>query len=652
MTQSDSHPDDPGQRHGKPHSHAGLALLTLGALGVVYGDIGTSPLYAINEMFFGHALSSFTRTDVLGGISLVFWALTMVVAIKYVFFVLRADSDGEGGVFALYNLIADLPKSHPVLLGLLIIAAGLLYGDGIITPAISVISAVEGVRIVTHSLEPYIIPITIAILTGLFAIQKNGTHKVGRLFGPVMIVWFTAIGVIGTTAVIHTPGILAALNPLHAYAFLRNHSFVTTLLTLGSVMLVITGGEAMYADMGHFGRTPIRLGWYLVAYPALVANYFGQGAYLLSGHEILGGNIFFSMVPRLLLAPMVLLATLATIIASQALISGAFSLTMQAISLRLLPYLPIKHTHEEHEGQIYIPQINWALYVGAVLLVLIFQSSNKLASAYGLAVSGVMLVTTLGMIVIASRLWKWNRVYVYGLFIPFAMIDALFLLSNSLKFVEGGFIPLTIGLSIFGIIETWKWGRYHTIHTFNTYKTMTVREIVRLQQTTPLDLPRTMVFLTRKAITETTDTVPIQLQRYWERNAVLPQHLVMLNVDLLKVPHAKQRVRINNFTEGNDKNGTVTSITVQFGFMEDPDLEPLVRYFIRNKDIPSTHPPEQWVFKALHERVIPSAKASWLTRVRFAMYQFIHRNTEKADEYFGLGDDHQLTIDVCPVELS
>lgn len=647
MTTEQSEAIKPAKSH-----HTGLLLLVLGALGVVYGDIGTSPLYAINEIFFGHAMSHFTRMDVIGGISLVFWALTLVVAIKYVFLVLRADNDGEGGVFSLYSLIAELPKSSPILLGLLVIAAGLLYGDGIITPAISVISAVEGMRILTSTLEPYIIPITIAILTGLFAIQKNGTHKVGKLFGPVMVIWFITIGITGILAIQHTPDILTALSPIYAYTFLTTHSLPTILFTLGSVMLVITGGEAMYADMGHFGKLPIRIGWYAIAYPALVANYLGQGAYLLSGHEIYGNNIFFSMVPHAFLAPMVVLSTCATIIASQALISGAFSLTAQAISLRLLPYLPIRHTHEAHEGQIYIPQINWALYVGAVLLVLTFQSSNRLAGAYGLAVSGVMFITTLGMITIAKRIWKWNNILTYGIFIPFAVLDGFFLLSNSLKLIEGGFIPLGIGLTIYGIIETWKWGRKHTLNTFNRQKTMTVREIIKLQRTTPNDLPRTMVFLNRTPVTTLDDHIPIQLQRYWDRNNGLPEHLVLLNVELLRVPHAPERLTVRQLTKRDEPTGTVTSISANFGFMEDPELEPLVRQFIRHEDVPSEQSPKQWIFRVLHERLQLHGSAHVGTKLQYMVYDFLHRNSLKADEYFGLGDDHMLTIDVCPVELS
>lgn len=633
-------------------SHSKLFLLALGALGVVFGDIGTSPLYAVKEIFFGKAfLNNFSTLDVLGGISMVFWALTLVVSINYIFIVLRADSEGEGGVFALYNLITSLPKPVAFLPLLLIFAAGLLYGDGMITPAISVISAVEGLNIITTSLKPFVIPITIAILTGLFMIQSQGTHKVGKIFGPVMVVWFSAIGIFGLLNIIAKPDILAAINPYYAFNFLTHHPLSTIFLTMGSVMLVITGGEAMYADMGHFGKLPIRLSWFTVAFPALTLNYLGQGAYLLSGKTVTDGNIFFSMIPPALLVPMVILATLATIIASQALISGVFSLTMQAISLRLLPYIKVTHTHEEHAGQVYIGAVNWALYIGTVILVLTFKSSSNLAGAYGLAVSGDMFINTLGMIVIATQLWKWNKLLAFTVFLPFVLIDSTFLLANSLKIFEGGFVPLSIAFTMFGIILIWKWGRNHTQTSFNSTQTMTIAKLIEIQRSTPNDLPRTMVFMTRTPIGNLMDQVPIQMERFWQHNDKLPEHLVFLNIVLLKSPHAKQRVLVNHFTKPNEKTGTVTSLTVQFGFMEDPNIEPLVQEFIKNKEIPSNHPADKWIFHIIHERPQQPKDANFWTKIKFGIYKFIQRNTDNADDYFGLGQQHDLTIDVFPVVL-
>lgn len=627
-------------------------MLTLGALGIVYGDIGTSPLYAINEIFLSKGAHTITPLAVFCGISLVFWALTLVVAIKYVFFVLRADSEGEGGVFALYNLIRSIPKVSAIIPGLLIIAAGLLYGDGIITPAISVISAVEGLNNITSTFKPYIVPLTVVILSGLFLVQKQGTHKVGKIFGPIMLVWFATIGTLGFLSIAQTPSILQALNPMYAIQCLITQPLSTTLLILGSVMLVITGGEAMYADMGHFGRTPIQVGWYAVAYPALILNYLGQGAYLLSGRPIVAENLFYSMVPQVALIPIVILATMATIIASQALISGAFSLTMQAISLRLLPYLPIVHTHKDHEGQVYLGSINAALYIGTILLVCIFQSSTKLAGAYGLAVSGVMFVTTLGMMVVAQKLWHWKSLFVTVVFVPFLLLDTLFLSSNSLKIFEGGWIPLAIGLAIYITIQIWQWGRYHTIKTFDETPTISIATLVKRQQADPDNQKRTVVFLSRKNVSSMEDKIPIQLQRYIERHETLPEHIVLLNVVLTKQPHAHPRTIIHHFTKDNPNNGTVTGLTVQFGFMEDPDIEPLVKEFIKNKEIPSQHAPSKWIFNIIHERVSIMDHADIWTKLRFMIYQFLQRNSDTADHYFGLGQDHQLIIDVLPVRLT
>ena len=421
--------------HLTKRSKLGVLGLSFGALGIVYGDIGTSPLYSVNEMFFGHYRPELSHTNILSLISLVIWSLIIVVAFKYVFWVLKADNEGEGGVFALFALLRQ-HKNKIVLSvsALLIIAAGLLFGDGIITPAISVLSAVEGLKVITPTLNPYVVPITIAILTGLFAIQSRGTHKIGKLFGPVILVWFFALAALGLREIISSPAILEAFNPLHAARAFTLFPAEKLLILLGSVMLVVTGGEALYADMGHFGALPIRLSWFTIVMPCLILNYLGQGAYLLQGKEVISDNLFYSLVPSSLLAPMVILASMATVIASQALISGAFSLTSQGIALGLLPRLKISNTNEHHEGQIYISFVNWSLFVGCVLLVIGFGSSAALASAYGLAVSGVMVVTTLSMILIARKLWNWSRLASLGLFVPLLAFDSMFLTANSLKF--------------------------------------------------------------------------------------------------------------------------------------------------------------------------------------------------------------------------
>jgi KUP system potassium uptake protein len=418
--------------HQEKTSSKKLAVLTLAALGVVYGDIGTSPLYAIKEIFFSHHHSvAIERTNILGALSLVVWALTIIVTFKYIVYVLRADYGGHGGVFALYALLKK--KKLPgviVVSGLLMLAAGLLFGDGMITPAISVISAVEGLSLITSAFDSYVVPITIAILVLLFLVQKKGTAKIGRIFGPITTIWFIVIGLLGLRYVLLQPEILLSFNPWLAVRFVLELPFKNLLLILGSVMLVIAGGEAMYADLGHFGKQPIRIGWFSLVYPALLLNYLGQGAYLLSGQAVINSNIFFSMVPTFMLIPMVVLATLATIIASQALITGVFSLTAQAISLGLIPWVKVLHTHQDQEGQIYVPIINKALLIGCVLLVLIFRSSSGLASAYGLAVSGDMLVTSIAMILLSKYLWKWSWLKIGGVIIPLLVLESLFLTAN------------------------------------------------------------------------------------------------------------------------------------------------------------------------------------------------------------------------------
>ena len=399
--------NDAAASPASPHlSHAPrgkLAPLTIGALGVVYGDIGTSPLYAIDQIFSGPAAVARVPDNVLGAISLVIWTITLIVVIKYAWLVLRAENDGEGGVFALYSLIHRYRnKGGGVLLWSLMLGAGLLFGDGMITPAISVLSAVEGLEVVTPACAPYILPITVVLLTGLFAIQYKGASGVGVVFGPILIVWFVVIAALGGAAVMREPGILAAFNPFYGIVFLSKVGWREALLVLSALMLVVTGGEALYADLGHFGARPIRVGLFAVVFPALLLNYLGQGAYLLGGTPIAGGKLFYSLAPAPLLLPLVVLATMATVIASQALISGAFSLTWQAIGIGLLPRVDVQHTHHAHAGQIYVPFTNWGLYVGCVALVLGFGSASAMAAAYGLAVAGVMLITSLAMFVIAS----------------------------------------------------------------------------------------------------------------------------------------------------------------------------------------------------------------------------------------------------------
>src|SRR3974390_1560863 len=386
-------------------SSGSVGALAIGALGVVFGDIGTSPLYAIDQIFFGSADIGRTPENVLGAISLAIWTITVVVAIKYALLVLRADNDGEGGVFALYGLLHRFKgERRRVLLWSLMLGAGLLFGDGMITPAISVLSAVEGLEVATPAFSPYVVPITVILLTALFAVQFRGTTGIGVIFGPLLLVWFVTIAGLGLVAIAQQPAILAAFDPSYGTSFLMRAGPYGSLLILSAMMLVVTGGEAMYADLGHFGARPIRISWFAIVFPSLLLNYLGQGAYLLSGASVEGGKLFYNLVPQPLLVPLVVLATLATIVASQALISAAFSLISQAVGLGLFPRLNMRHTHQDYSGQIYIPFINWALYAGCIALVLVFRSSANLAAAYGLAVAGVLVITSAAMFSVARRL--------------------------------------------------------------------------------------------------------------------------------------------------------------------------------------------------------------------------------------------------------
>ena len=632
-----------------------LLGMSLAALGVVYGDIGTSPLYAVNEIFFGHAREAISRGDVLGIISIVFWALTLTVSIKYVLIVLRADSDGEGGVFALFSLIQNSAVNNrftKILSTLLIIAAGLLLGDGIITPAISVVSAIEGLKVMTTTFNPYIVPITIAILTGLFFIQSSGTHKIGKLFGPIIVVWFFAIGLIGASHIMAFPGVFQAINPIYAVRFFMTHEVHTLFIILGSVMLVMTGGEAMYADMGHFGKKPIRLSWFTLVYPMLLLNYFGQGAYMLSGKEVFADNIFYSMVPKTFLFPMVILATLSTIIASQALISGAFSLIAQAVSLGLLPFIKIVHTHEHHEGQIFIPAVNWLLYAGCVTLVIIFQSSSRLASAYGLAVAGVMLVTTLSMIAVSHYVWRWNWAKSLLIFIPFAALDLTFLSANSLKLFEGGYIPLGIGIFVLFVIQSWQWGRSQIAQTFDTYRKGMLKDLISMkEQKLYPEIPKSYIFMTPRKKT-LNDHMPALMNIFIDRYGALPKHIIFLTVVIEKRPYVeiKNRYEISNFGKVGWEHDTLASVVVRFGFMEDPNVENVLQDLANHNMILIDTDKHKWLIEVMHERVYKD-DVKGFNRFRSEMFKLLSRFSDSADHYFKLGDNEPLAIEAVPVKL-
>jgi KUP system potassium uptake protein len=631
----------------------GMLGLALGALGVVYGDIGTSPLYAINEIFH-HAGKNISTSFVLGMISTVFWSLTLIVAFKYVSLVLRADYDGEGGVFALFGHLNKMNKKGVGVITIaLILAAGLLFGDGLITPAISVLSAVEGLKVAAPSLGQYVIPITIAILTALFAIQSKGTHVVGKLFGPIILVWFVAIGLLGVRQIVSHPEIIGALNPVHIIFFMTHTKISELMLILGSVMLVVTGGEALFADMGHFGKKPIRISWFSVVYPMLVLSYLGQGAFLLSGQKIISDNIFFSMVPSPILLPMILLATMATIIASQALISGVFSLTNQGISRGYMPKLKIVNTNHEHEGQIYVPAINWLLYIGCVALVVAFGSSSKLAAAYGLAVAIDMVLTSVCMVYIAKFKWKWSIIASFGLFGILALIESMFLAANSLKFFQGGFVPISIALVGFMIMTTWKWGRQQVLQAYNNSEGLTIKEIIEMKHDTTNSFPRSLMVLSAKGIDSEDDKAPYQLQLFIDRYHYLPKHLIILTIDRVNKSYVKQssRYEVKEFDSDFSDGTSFFAVKAKFGFMETPDLQEVVQWIADNQEITPDDDMSEWIFSVAKERLIISDSSFAHHKIRYALFKFLTRNSEPTYSAFGLGEDARISMELVPVKV-
>lgn len=541
-----------------------LLTLTLGALGVVYGDIGTSPLYALRESFHaGHGLAP-TPAHVLGVLSLVFWSLVLIISVKYLVFVMRADNDGEGGILALTALVTPKRLRRGggryalILLGLF--GTALLYGDGAITPAISVLSAVEGLEVATPVFEPFILPITLVILTLLFSAQRLGTGGVGRLFGPVTVLWFSTLAVLGLVQILRQPGVLAAVNPAYAADFFLETGF-QGFLVLGSVFLVVTGGEALYADMGHFGRRPIRLAWFVLVLPALLLNYFGQGALIL-GDPAAAANPFYAMVPSWGLYPAVLLATLATVIASQALISGAFSLTMQAVQLGYLPRLRLEHTSAREFGQVYIGAINWALMLACTGLVLSFRSSSNLAAAYGVAVTLTMVITTL-LFFFLLRGWGWSLPLAGVLCGGFLIVELGFLGANLLKIPRGGWFPLVVAALLFTLMTTWKRGRQLLAQRLDERVKPLGEFIAEVSQHPPLRVPGTAVFMFRDPT-----LTPFSLVQNLECNRVLHERVVLLAVATEEVPRVRRRGRATVRALGEG----FYQVVLHFGFMERPNV--------------------------------------------------------------------------------
>lgn len=622
----------------KTSKHSVLAL-SFGALGIVYGDIGTSPLYALRESLSeAHGLPA-TPANVLGIMSLIFWSLILVISIKYLVFVMRADNRGEGGILALTSLVAPLNvrrgEGHWWLILLGLFGTALLYGDGMITPAISVLSAVEGLAVATPAFRPYILPSAVLILIVLFMLQSRGTGTVGALFGPVILLWFIVLAVLGIVNIIAEPRILAAINPFHACTFL-GHNAGKGFLVLGSVFLVITGGEALYADMGHFGPRPIRLGWFAVVLPALLLNYFGQGALIIDSPEAID-QPFYRMVPLWGLYPMIGLATLATVIASQALISGAFSLTMQAVQLGYIPRLKIDHTSAHQSGQVYLPAVNWSLMVACIGLVLSFRSSSNLAAAYGIAVTLTMVITAILLFVVMREKWHWSRQRALLLCGGFLAIDLAFFGANLFKILDGGWFPLVIGAVIFTLMTTWKQGREIVARQLRVGDIPVQTFVQSLSKHPPTRVPGTAVFLHSRQ-----GSVPPALVANLKHNHVAHQQVVFLAVETAAVPQVPkaQRLRIIPLGAG------FFQVILQVGFMEEPNVPPVLANLVSDQ---LSFLPSNTTYFLGRESLLVTKKLS-MARWREHLFALMSRNARNAAGFFRLPPDRVIEVGV-QVEL-
>jgi KUP system potassium uptake protein len=619
----------------------GLALLALGALGVVFGDIGTSPLYALQTVFSAdHQAVKPTESDVYGVISLVFWSITLIVSIEFVLLIMRADNDGEGGILALIAKVDGAPLRRPrvraALIALGLFGVALFYGDGIITPAISVLSAVEGVKVVEPSLGSLVLPITIAVLAALFAIQRFGTHAVGRVFGPVMLGWFALIAAAGLRRVLVHPAILKALSPHYGVEFFGHH-FGVAFISLGAIVLTLTGAEALYADMGHFGRRPISRAWFFVVFPALTLNYMGQGSLILASPEAID-NPFYLLIPHWGRVPMVVLATVATVIASQAVISGAFSVTRQAIQLGFLPRLTIRHTSAAEIGQVYAPAVNWTLLVAVVALVLGFESSTRLASAYGIAVTGTITVDTLLFLVVARTLWRKPGWLVALGALVFFTIDFAFLGANLTKAAHGGWFPLSVGVAMFAVLSTWRRGadRVHEARIEEEGSLRSFVEELRTIEPPPTRVPGTAVYLNARR-----ETTPLALRNGLEHTGVVHAAVVIISIETTKAPYVAEEERLVVDSLGYEDDG-ISHLTARYGFQDSPDVPGLLALAVE-EGLECEVDVENAVYFLSQVTVTPVSgpgMRGWRKRLFVAMF----RNAASPVDYFGLPADRTVTI--------
>jgi KUP system potassium uptake protein len=607
--------------HGDARSTTGFAALTLGSIGVVYGDIGTSPLYALREaVVAASAGGEVTSQAVLGVLSLILWALIIVVTLKYVLILLRADNNGEGGTLALMALAQrGVTKAAGTIVLLGIISGALFYGDAVITPALSVLSAIEGIKLVTAALDPYVVPLTVIILLALFAVQSRGTARVAAFFGPIMCVWFAVIAIAAIAPIIRQPEVLLALNPLYAVSFMLHHGMIG-FVTLGAVFLAVTGAEALYADLGHFGKRPIQTAWLFIVLPSLALNYLGQGALVIADPKAVE-NPFFLMFPDWALIPMVALATAATVIASQAVITGAYSLTQQAIQLGLLPRFEIRHTSESHYGQIFMPRINSLLLVMVMLMVLMFKSSSALASAYGISVTGTMVVTAMMGFVVIWKVWKWSPVAAAALIAPFLFLDLTFLAANLLKVWEGGWVPLALGAFVMLLMYTWRRGSRLLFEKSRKLEFPLADLVAMLEKRPPQRVSGTAVFLTSDPV-----SAPTALMHSLKHYKVLHEKNVILTIETAPTPRIDpaERVRLEPIS------ATFSKVTLRFGFMESPNVPKalaIARKLGWQFDIMSTS-------FFLSRRALKPAAHSGMPRWQDHLFIALSRTANDATDYF------------------
>jgi KUP system potassium uptake protein len=612
-----------------------IAFLTLAALGVVYGDIGTSPLYALRECFAGAHEIPVTTDNVLGVLSLIVWSLVVTVSIKYLLFVMRADNGGEGGILALVALVRTKggKRARGTLVAIGLFGAALLYGDGMITPAISVLSAVEGLGVATHVFEPFVVPITVAILVGLFVMQHRGTGGIGSIFGPVMILWFITIAGLGVPQIVQNPIVLRALDPLIGLSFLT-HQGLAAFLTLGSVFLSVTGAEALYADMGHFGRKPIRIAWFSLVLPSLLLNYFGQGALLLSDSGA-RSHPFFHLAPAWALYPMVVLSTIATVIASQAVISGAFSLTQQAIQLGYSPRFEIHHTSAHEKGQVYIPEINWMLMLATVGLVFGFRTSTNLAAAYGMAVTTTMVITTILAYVVARERWGWSTATTATISAAFLVIDLAFFGANVIKIEHGGWFPLLVASAVYAVMSTWHTGRMLVVRRMAETEIPLARFFDSVRAKPPVRVPGTGIFMTARP-----EGAPPILVHHLTHNKVLHEQVILLTVSIVDTPTVDpaSAIDVEKLQDG------FWRVVARFGFMETPNVPVALekaRALGLNWNAADTtfYLAHLTLFVHVHGRL---GMMEW----RDKLFVFLSRNARRATNFFQIPPDRVVEIGI------